>query len=166
MLMIWSSRPRNRSLDPVVSCFFGRMLPSAAATESQLPIRGNPRNEIASFRGFEPQKLAFSNRRIGGKQTLAQGLTSCSRPTKPALVRENDRTGHQGSPDLDQASRDPLDGRHAGRHRFMLPWSFSEEAATEKHMAQVHHNMWVANCRGAVLSIITKGGKWVEFTHR
>src|SRR5262249_46280502 len=81
MLMIWSSRPRNRSLDPVVSCFFGRMLPSAAATESQLPIRGNPRNEIASFRGFEPQKLAFSNRRIGGKQTLAQGLTSCSRPT-------------------------------------------------------------------------------------
>src|SRR5262249_955067 len=88
MLMIWSSRPRNRSLDPVVSCFFGRMLPSAAATESQLPIRGNPRNEIASFRGFEPQKLAFSNRRIGGKQTLAQGLTSCSRPTKSC---ENDR---------------------------------------------------------------------------
>src|SRR5215470_14995110 len=82
MLMIWSSRPRNRSLDPVVSCFFGRMLPSAAATESQLPIRGNPRNEFASFRGFEPQKLAFLNRRIGGKQTLAQGLTSCSRPTK------------------------------------------------------------------------------------
>src|SRR5262249_52828236 len=87
MLMIWSSRPRNRSLDPVVSCFFGRMLPSAAATESQLPIRGNPRNEIASFRGFEPQKLAFSNRRIGGKQTLAQGLTSCSRPTNYLFER-------------------------------------------------------------------------------
>src|SRR5215468_10969808 len=86
MLMIWSSRPRNRSLDPVVSCFFGRKLPSAAATESQLPIRGNPRNEIASFRGFEPQKLAFSNRRIGGKQTLAQGLTSCSRPTIEARI--------------------------------------------------------------------------------
>jgi predicted phage-related endonuclease len=46
--------------------------------------------------------------------------------------------------------------------KFMLPWSFSEEAAAEKHMAQVHHNMWVANSREAVLSIITGGGKWVE----
>ena len=46
--------------------------------------------------------------------------------------------------------------------KFMLPWSFSEEAAAEKHMAQLQHNMWVANARGAVLSIITGGGKWVE----
>jgi hypothetical protein len=29
-------------------------------------------------------------------------------------------------------------------------------------MAQVQHNMWVANATGAVLSIITGGGKWVE----
>src|SRR5689334_22817453 len=29
--------------------------------------------------------------------------------------------------------------------KFMLPWSFSEEAAAEKHMAQLQHNMWVAN---------------------
>ena len=27
--------------------------------------------------------------------------------------------------------------------KFMLPWSFSEEAAAEKHMAQLQHNMWV-----------------------
>src|SRR5262245_4253413 len=27
--------------------------------------------------------------------------------------------------------------------KFMLPWSFSEEAAATKHMAQVQHNMWV-----------------------
>ena len=46
--------------------------------------------------------------------------------------------------------------------KFMLPWSFSEEAAAEKHMAQLQHNMWVANARNAVLSIITGGGKWVE----
>jgi predicted phage-related endonuclease len=26
--------------------------------------------------------------------------------------------------------------------KFMLPWSFSEEAAVEKHMAQLQHNMW------------------------
>ena len=46
--------------------------------------------------------------------------------------------------------------------KFMLPWTFSEEAAAEKHMAQVQHNIWVANAREAVLSIITGGGKWVE----
>jgi predicted phage-related endonuclease len=46
--------------------------------------------------------------------------------------------------------------------KFMLPWSFSEEAAAEKHMAQLQHNMWVTNARTAALSIITGGGKWVE----
>jgi predicted phage-related endonuclease len=48
--------------------------------------------------------------------------------------------------------------------KFMLPWSFSEEAAAEKYMAQVQHNMWVTHLRSAVLSIITGGGKWVEMT--
>jgi putative phage-type endonuclease len=46
--------------------------------------------------------------------------------------------------------------------KFMLPWSFSEEAATEKYMAQLQHNMWVTHLRSAVLSIITGGGKWAE----
>jgi len=46
--------------------------------------------------------------------------------------------------------------------KFMLPWSFSEEGAAEKHMAQLQHNMWVINARGASLSIITGGGKWVH----
>lgn len=46
--------------------------------------------------------------------------------------------------------------------KFMLPWAFSEEAAAEKHMAQLQHNMWVTNSRLAELSIITGGGKWVE----
>ena len=48
--------------------------------------------------------------------------------------------------------------------KFMLPWSFSEEVAAEKHMAQLQHNMWVIHARSAVLSIITGGGKWVEIT--
>src|SRR6266481_8739359 len=48
--------------------------------------------------------------------------------------------------------------------KFMLPWSFSEEAAAEKHMPQLQHNMWVTASRTAVLSIITGGGKWVEMT--
>ena len=60
-----------------------------------------------------------------------------------------------------------LDGIVAGsgavfEAKFMLPWSFSEEAAAEKHMAQLQHNMWVTNAREAALSVITGGGKWVE----
>ncbi len=59
-----------------------------------------------------------------------------------------------------------LDGRVEGRDvfesKFMLPWSFSEEAAAEKYMPQLQHNMWVVAARSAVLSVITGGGKWVE----
>jgi predicted phage-related endonuclease len=60
-----------------------------------------------------------------------------------------------------------LDGRIQGSDavfeaKFMLPWSFSEEAAAEKYMPQLQHNMWVTAARTAVLSVITGGGKWVE----
>jgi len=48
--------------------------------------------------------------------------------------------------------------------KFMLPWSFSEEAAAAKYMPQLQHNMWVTHLRTSVLSIITGGGKWVEIT--
>jgi predicted phage-related endonuclease len=64
-----------------------------------------------------------------------------------------------------------LDGRVQGSDavfeaKFMLPWSFSEEAAAEKYMPQLQHNMWVVAARTAVLSVITGGGKWVEIaTH-
>ncbi len=59
-----------------------------------------------------------------------------------------------------------LDGRVEGgavfENKFMLPWSFSEEAAAEKYMPQLQHNMWVVAARSAVLSVMTGGGKWVE----
>jgi len=48
--------------------------------------------------------------------------------------------------------------------KFMLPWSFSEGAAAEKHMAQLQHNMLVAGTRKSVLSIITGGGNWIELS--
>jgi len=48
--------------------------------------------------------------------------------------------------------------------KFMLPWSFSEEAAAEKHMAQLQHNMLVAGTQKSVLSIINGGGKWIELS--
>jgi predicted phage-related endonuclease len=62
-----------------------------------------------------------------------------------------------------------LDGRVQGSEavfeaKFMLPWSFSEEAASAKYMPQLQHNMWVVASRSAVLSVITGGGKWVEIT--
>ncbi len=63
-----------------------------------------------------------------------------------------------------------LDGRIEGddvfEAKFMLPWQFSEEAAAQKYMAQLQHNMWIVAARNAVLSVITGGGKWVEIkTH-
>ena len=80
-------------------------------------------------------------------------------------------TGGQGITDLQRQVRHPallgmaatLDGRVEAtgavfEAKFMLPWSFSEEAA------QLQHNMWVVASRAAVLSVITGGGKWVEIT--
>ena len=98
------------------------------------------------------------------------------RGAQPALVRGQYRAGHHGRPAARPASGPPLDGgdpRRPGRSsgavfeaKFMLPWSFSEEAAAEKYMPQLQHNMWVVAARTAVLSVITGGGKWVEIkTH-
>jgi predicted phage-related endonuclease len=60
-----------------------------------------------------------------------------------------------------------LDGRLKSNRaifeaKFMLPWSFSEEAAAQKYTPQLQHNMWVFTEPKSVLSIITGGGKWVE----
>src|SRR5215469_10927967 len=84
MLMIWSSRARNRSPDPVVSCFFGRIAPSDAATESCFSIRGNRENEFASFQGLRRGNLAISSQQSRQKTTLAQWVRNSSRAT--ALV--------------------------------------------------------------------------------
>src|SRR4029077_20309256 len=60
-----------------------------------------------------------------------------------------------------------LDGRLEGSDavfeaKFMLPWSFSEEAAAGKYMPQLQHNMWVVGARTAVPSVVAGGCKWVE----
>lgn len=46
--------------------------------------------------------------------------------------------------------------------KFMLPWSFAEDAAVDKHMAQLQHNMLVTGARRAYLSVLTGGAKWVS----
>ncbi len=55
-----------------------------------------------------------------------------------------------------------VDGSDVFEAKFMLPWSFSEEAAAQKYAPQLQHNMFVVAARNAVLSVITGGGKWVE----
>jgi predicted phage-related endonuclease len=95
--------------------------------------------------------------------------------TEPLNRRWYEKTTGQAIKDVQSWIRHPvvrwmaatLDGVVEGtgavfEAKFMLPWSFSEEAAAEKHMAQLQHNMWVTNAAEAVLSIITGGGKWVE----
>jgi predicted phage-related endonuclease len=95
--------------------------------------------------------------------------------TEPLNRRWYERTTGQVVKDVQSWVRHPvlrwmaatLDGIVEGsgavfEAKFMLPWSFSEEMAAERHMAQLQHNMWVTNATAAVLSIITGGGKWVE----
>jgi predicted phage-related endonuclease len=95
--------------------------------------------------------------------------------TEPLNRRWFERATGQDIKDIQRWVRHPvnrwmaatLDGVVAGtgavfEAKFMLPWSFSEEAAAEKHLAQVQHNMWVTTAMEAVLPIITGGGKWVE----
>jgi len=97
--------------------------------------------------------------------------------TEPLNRRWYERSSGHAIKDVQRHIRHPvnkwmaatLDGRvdpggAVFEAKFMLPWTFSEEAAAEKHMAQLQHNMWVTASRTAVLSIITGGGKWVEMT--
>jgi predicted phage-related endonuclease len=84
-----------------------------------------------------------------------------------ALLRGQYRSGHQGYPAAGTASGRPLgrgsldslvEGSGAVfEAKFMLPCSFSEQAAAEKYMPQLQHNMWVVNSKSAVLSVITQG---------
>src|SRR5262245_9816687 len=95
--------------------------------------------------------------------------------TEPLNRRWYERTTGQVIKDVQRWVRHPvirwmaatLDGIVEGsgavfEAKFMLPWSFSEEMAAERQMAQLQHKMWVANATAAMLSIITGGGKWVE----
>jgi predicted phage-related endonuclease len=79
--------------------------------------------------------------------------------TEPLNRRWSERTTGQVVKDVQSWVRHPvirwmaatLDGIVEGtgavfEAKFMLPWSFSEEAAAEKHIAQVQHNMWGHQC--------------------
>jgi hypothetical protein len=38
----------------------------------------------------------------------------------------------------------------------MLPWAFTEDAAAEKHMAQLQHDVWVTASRTAIAAATLK----------
>src|SRR5437764_1735081 len=113
----------------------------------------------------EPEDLSGNLIVQLGTVTEELNRTWYERNTGRRVTAVQSRVKHSAIPWM-MATRDGLvEGTEAVfEAKFMLPWSFSEEAAAEKYMAQVQHNMWVTHSREAVLSIITGGGKWVEIT--
>ena len=113
----------------------------------------------------EPEDLSGNLVVQLGATTEALNRTWYERNTGRRIVDVQRRVRHSAIPWMVAT----LDGIVEGTEtvfeaKFMLPWSFSEEAAAEKYMAQLQHNMWVTHLRASVLSIITGGGKWVEIT--
>ena len=129
-------------------------------------------DEAALVRLWREKRGEVEPQDLSGNLLVQLGLVT--EPLNRAWYERN--TGHAIT-DVQRQIRHPvnrwmgatLDGMVAGsgvvfEAKFMLPWSFSEEAAAEKHMAQLQHNMWVTNAKLAALSIITGGGKWVEIS--
>ena len=129
-------------------------------------------DENALFRLWREKRGETEPEDLSGNLIVQLGLA-----TEELNRRWYEANSGQAITDIQQQVRHPtvrwmgatLDGRVEAigavfEAKFMLPWSFSEEAAAEKHMAQLQHNMWVVASRAAVLSVITGGGKWVEIT--
>src|SRR3954453_15164568 len=71
--MIWSSRARNRSFDPVVLCFFGRIVPPMHHRIMAHSERES-KNEFSRFGALKLPIPAISNASASEKQTPAQSL--------------------------------------------------------------------------------------------
>ena len=113
----------------------------------------------------EPEDLSGNLIVQLGTATEALNRAWYERNTGRAITAVQRRVKHSAIPWMACTLDGVVEGTGAVfEAKFMLPWSFSEEAAAEKYMAQLQHNMWVTHARSAVLSIITGGGKWVEIT--
>src|ERR1700693_4403525 len=128
------------------------------------------KNEAALLRLWHEKRGEVEPEDLSGNLIVQLGLV-----TEPLNRHWFERNTGQAITDVQRRVNHPvikwmaatLDGIVEGtgavfEAKFMLPWSFSEEGAAEKHMAQLQHNMWVTNAKAAALSIITGGGKWVE----
>ena len=133
-------------------------------------IMGN--DEAALFRLWREKRGEVEPEDLSGNLIVQLGLV-----TEDLNRRWYEANSGQVITDIQRQLRHPalqwmgatLDGRvettgAVFEAKFMLPWSFSEEGAAGKYMAQLQHNMWVVASRTAVLSVITGGGKWVEIT--
>jgi predicted phage-related endonuclease len=120
-------------------------------------IMGN--DEAALVRLWREKRGEIELEDLSGNLIVQLGLA-----TEPLNRSWYERTTGQSIECVQRRIRHPVlwwmgatvDGMVAGsgtvfEAKFMLPWTFSEEAAAEKHMAQVQHNMWVANSRAAAL---------------
>ena len=129
-------------------------------------------DEAALLRLWQEKRGEFEPQDLSGNLIVQLGLA-----TEDLNRRWYESNTGQALTDVQRQIRHPvlrwmaatLDGRVEAtgavfEAKFMLPWSFSEEAAAEKYMPQLQHNMWVVAARSAVLSVITGGGKWVEIT--
>jgi predicted phage-related endonuclease len=129
-------------------------------------------DEAALLRLWQEKRGEIETEDLSGNLVVQLGLV-----TEPLNRHWYERNTGKAIKDVQRRVKHPvvrwmaatLDGTVDGtgavfEAKFMLPWSFSEEIAAEKHMAQLQHNMWVVNTKTAVLSIITGGGKWVEIT--
>ena len=113
----------------------------------------------------EPENLSGNLVVQLGAATEELNRTWYERNTGRRITNVQRRVKHSAIPWMAATLDGIVEGTEAVfEAKFMLPWSFSEEAAAEKYMAQVQHNMWVTHSRASVLSIITGGGKWVEIT--
>ena len=113
----------------------------------------------------EPEDLSGNLIVQLGAATEALNRTWYVRNTGRRITDVQRRVKHSAIPWMVATLDGTVEGTGAVfESKFMLPWSFSEEAAAEKYMGQLQHNMWVTHLRTSVLSIITGGGKWVEIT--
>jgi YqaJ-like viral recombinase domain len=113
----------------------------------------------------EPEDLSRNLVVLLGAATEELNRTWYERSTGRRISDVQRRVKHSAIPWMAATLDGVVEGTGAVfEAKFMLPWSFSEEAAAGKYMAQLQHNMWVTHLRTSVLSIITGGGKWVEIT--
>jgi hypothetical protein len=81
MLMIWSSRARNRSFDLVVSRFFGRIVPSDAAQNHAGRFTGTSKVKLQGSGHSALETVQSTIKPAGPKSTLRQELNSSSQAT-------------------------------------------------------------------------------------
>src|SRR5205823_9627693 len=83
------------------------------------------------------------------RDKLVTGVQTCALPISGYAITDVQRQIYHPVIKWMAATLDGLidPGGAVFEAKFMLPWTFSEEAAAEKHMAQLQHNMWVANAR-------------------